>query len=157
MTEHELVRELLTLAAAGVLAPDEHRRVEQHAAVCDLCRRELDSWQAYSRELGRLPAPAIPSQLAERTRNRILGHYIASVERRWDDVMMTVLALHGWTMALLAWVLWHVFRGEVTTLFDAGFVKVLIWSGLSTGFAWVTAAIAAVVLGFQRRVARRML
>ena len=40
MSEHESIRELLSLAAAGVLAPDEQRRVELHAAVCDACRRQ---------------------------------------------------------------------------------------------------------------------
>jgi anti-sigma factor RsiW len=157
VTEHESVRELLTLAAAGVLSAEEHRRVEQHAATCDLCRRELEGWQTYSRELGRLPAPAVPAHLAERTRTRIVNARKATAEHRWSGVVLTVLALYAWTIALVSWVVWRIFTGDAMSLFETGFVRVLIWSGASTAFAWVTAAVAAVVLGFQRHAARRIL
>jgi hypothetical protein len=56
----------------------------------------------------------------------------------------------------VSWVVWRLFRGEAIALFDPDFLKIAIWSGLSTGFAWVTAAVAALILGFQRRAARRM-
>jgi hypothetical protein len=72
-------------------------------------------------------------------------------------VVLTVLALYAWTIALLTWFVWRLFHGAALSMFDSGFLRVLIWSGVSTGFAWVTAAVAAVILGFQRRTARRML
>ena len=156
MTEHESVREWLNLAAAGVLSAEEHRQVEQHAADCEICRRELEARQGYTRELGRLPAPAVPAHLAERTRVRIAGTRKAAAEQRWSGVVLTVLALYAWTIARVSWVVWRIFTGDAMSLFETGFVKILIWSGASTAFAWVTAAVAAVVLGFQRHSARRM-
>jgi hypothetical protein len=157
MSEHESVRELLSLAAAGVLSAGEQRRVEQHAVECELCSRELESWQAYGHELARLPPPAVPANLAETTRRRIFAQQTAAAEGRWNDVVLTVLSLYAWTIALATWMVWRLVRGDALLLFDAGFVRVVIWSGVSTGFAWVTAAVAALVLGFQRRAARRML
>ncbi len=155
MSEHESIRELSGLAAAGVLSAGEQRRIQQHAATCDICRRELETWQAYARELGRLPAPVVPAHLAERTCKRILDRRSAAAEKRWNDVALTVLALYAWTIALVTWVAWRLFQG--VSVFDSGFLRALIWSGVSTGFAWVTAAVAAVILGFQRRIARRSL
>ena len=157
MTEHESIRELLALAAAGVLAADEQRRVERHTTACDACRRELESWQGYAHELSRLPAPAVPADLAENTRKRIFSQQTAATERRWNDVVLTVLALYAWTIALVTWIVWRLVRGDAISLFDTNFLRIVIWSGVSTAFAWVTAAIAAVILGFQRRAARRIL
>ena len=156
MTEHESVREMLSLAAAGVLAPDEQRRVEQHAAVCDLCRRELELWERYARELVRLPAPVAPKNLGERTRVRLLEQRVALAERRWDDVVLAVLALFAWTVALVTWIVFRLFTGGMVAVIQAGVVTILIWSGASTLFAWLTATVVAVMLGHQRRAVRRM-
>lgn len=155
MTEHAAIRELLSLAAAGVLEPEEQRRVQQHVAVCDACRRELEAWQGYGRELVRLPAPVPPKYLAERTRARVLEQRAAAVERRWDDVVLVVLVLLGWTVSLVAWVVFRLFTGGMLSVVESSFVTILKWLGASTLFAWLTAAVAAVMLG-SRRVVRRM-
>jgi anti-sigma factor RsiW len=155
MSEHAAIRELLSLAAAGVLEPDEQRRVQQHVAVCDACRRELEVWQGYSRELVRLPAAVAPKYLAERTRARILAQRAAAAERRWDDIVLAVLILLGWTVSLVAWVVFRLFSGGMLSVLESGFVTISIWLGASTVFAWLTAAVAAVMLG-SRRAVRRM-
>jgi anti-sigma factor RsiW len=156
VSEHESIRELLSLAIAGVLAPGEQRRLEEHTAGCDSCRRQLEVWQVYSRELARLPAPVAPKHLAERTRARVLQQRAAAADRRWDDVVLAVLVLFGWTMTLITWVVFRLFTGGMLSVLEYGFVKMLIWSGASTVFAWVTAAVAAVMLGNQRRAVRRI-
>lgn len=155
MSEHASIRELLSLAAAGVLDPDEQRRVEQHATVCDACRRELELWQGYSRELVRLPAPVAPKYLADRTRARVLEKRAAAAERRWDDIVLAVLVLLGWTVSLVVWVVFRLFTGGMLSVVESSFVTILEWLGASTLFAWLTAAVAAVMLG-SRRVVRRM-
>jgi anti-sigma factor RsiW len=155
VSEHASIRELLSLAAAGVLDPDEQRRVEQHATVCDACRRELELWQGYSRELVRLPAPVAPKYLADRTRARVLEKRAAAAERRWDDIVLAVLVLLGWTVSLVAWVVFRLFTGGMLSVMESSFVTILEWLGASTLFAWLTAAVAAVMLG-SRRVVRRM-
>ena len=155
MSEHASIRELLSLAAAGVLDPDEQRRVEQHATVCDACRRELELWQGYSRELVRLPAPVAPKYLADRTRALVLEKRAAATQRRWDDIVLAVLVLLGWTVSLVAWVVFRLFTGGMLSVMESSFVTILEWLGASTLFAWLTAAVAAVMLG-SRRVVRRM-
>jgi anti-sigma factor RsiW len=155
VSEHASIRELLSLAAAGVLDPDEQRRVEQHATVCDACRRELELWQGYSRELVRLPAPVAPKYLADRTRALLLEKRAAATERRWDDIVLAVLVLLGWTVSLVAWVVFRLFNGGMLSVMESSFVTILEWLGASTLFAWLTAAVAAVMLG-SRRVVRRM-
>ena len=154
MSEHASIRELLSLAAAGVLDPDEQRRVEQHATVCDACRRELELWQGYSRELVRLPAPVAPKYLADRTRARVLEKRAAAAERRWDDIVLAVLVLLGWTVSLVAWVVFRLFTGGMLSVMESSFVTILEWLGASTLFAWLTAAVAAVMLGSRRGVRR---
>jgi anti-sigma factor RsiW len=154
VSEHASIRELLSLAAAGVLEPDEQRRVQQHVAVCDACRRELEVWQGYSRELVRLPAPVAPKYLAERTRARILEQRAAAAERRWDDIVLGVLVLLGWTVSLVAWVVFRLFTGGMLSVVETSFVTILTWLGASTVFAWLTAAVAAVMLGGRRSVRR---
>ncbi len=154
MSEHASIRELLSLAAAGVLDPDEQRRVEQHATVCDACRRELELWQGYSRELVRLPAPVAPKYLADRTRALVLEKRAAATERRWDDIVLAVLILLGWTVSLVAWVVFRLFNGGMLSVVESSFVTILEWLGASTLFAWLTAAVAAVMLGSRRGVRR---
>ena len=157
MSEHESIRELLSLAAAGVLAPEEQRRVEQHAGVCDACQRQLEMWQRYSRELVRLPAPVAPKHLAEQTRARILRERAATADRRWDDIVLAVLVLFGWTVTLVTWIVFRLFTGGLLSVVQVGFVRILMWSGASTVFAWLTAAVAAVMLGIERRATRRLI
>ena len=70
MNEHESVRALLPLGAAGLLGPDEIRSVEQHARACEACRKDLDTWSAYAEGLRKLPQPSAPDGLVERTRAR---------------------------------------------------------------------------------------
>ena len=154
MSEHASIRELLSLAAAGVLDPDEQRRVEQHATVCDACRRELELWQGYSRELVRLPAPVAPKYLADRTRALVLEKRAAAAERRWDDIVLAVLVLLGWTVSLVVWVVFRLFTGGMLSVVESSFVTILEWLGASTLFAWLTAAVAAVMLGSRRGVRR---
>ncbi len=154
MSEHASIRELLSLAASGALEPDEQRRVQEHIAVCDACRRELEVWQGYSRELVRLPAPVAPKYLAERTCARVLEKRAAATQRRWDDIVLVVLVLLGWTVSLVAWVVFRLFSGGMLSVVESSFVTILKWLGASTVFAWLTAAVAAVMLGSRRGVRR---
>ena len=154
MSEHASIRELLSLAAAGVLDPDEQRRVDRHATVCDACRRELELWQGYSRELVRLPAPVAPKYLADRTRALVIEKRAAATQRRWDDIVLAVLVLLGWTVSLVAWVVFRLFTGGMLSVMESSFVTILEWLGASTLFAWLTAAVAAVMLGSRRGVRR---
>ena len=82
-------------------------------------------WQGYSRELVRLPAPVAPKYLAERTRARVLAQRAAAAERRWDDIVLAVLVLLGWTVSLVAWVVFRLFSGGMLSVVETSFVTIL--------------------------------
>ena len=157
MSEHESMLKMLALAAAGVLDEQEQRRLDQHAAECPLCRRELEIWGAYSEGLGQLPQPAIPSHLMERTRARILQERAAAADRRWNDLMVAALALFAWTVGLSFWFLLRVFSGGALIVMGTNLIQLGTWSAISTVLVWLTAAAAALALGKRRRELRRAL
>jgi len=151
MSEHESIQELLALAACGVLDARDHRRLEAHVRECDACRRELETWSAYSRGLRQLPQPALPAQLMERTRARVWQERATAADRRWDELMLVALALFAWTVGLTFWFVLRIFTGGALVVMGANLVRFGTWSALSTVLVWLTAAVAAVALGKRRR------
>ena len=67
MSDHESVRELLALSAAGLLDPGEERLVRDHARQCAACAAELDAYATLSAGLSALPSPQPPADLVRRT------------------------------------------------------------------------------------------
>jgi len=151
MNEHESVRATLALAAAGLLGPDELRRIEQHARKCELCRSDLEIWSAYAQGLRKLPQPSAPDGLIERTRARILQEHAVAAGRRRQAWLLGALVAFGWTSSLVFWVVARALTGGVFTVMGVNWVNGLAWSLGSTVLAWTTAAAAAIMLG---RVAR---
>ena len=156
MSEHESVRGLLALAASGVLDMDEQLRVDRHVRDCEECRREVETWQAYARELHQLPQPQAPARLMERTRNRVLQERAAIIERRWEDLVLAALALFAWTVTLSGWLVLRIFTGGALLIMGTNFLSLAAWSVASTVLAWISAAAAALVLGRKRRQWRRI-
>lgn len=144
MNEHESVREMLALAAAGALGPDEIRRIEQHAQGCDLCRADLETWSAYAQGLRKLPQPSMPEGLVQRTQTRILQQRVEAAGRRRQELLLAALALFGWASGLPFWTLARALTGG----------SLLTWSLVSTVLVWVTAATAALMLGKRREIRR---
>ena len=63
MSDHESVRELLALSAAGLLDAGEERLVRDHARQCAACAAELDDYATLSAGLSALPSPQPPADL----------------------------------------------------------------------------------------------
>lgn len=156
MSEHESIAKMLALAAAGALDAAEQRRLEEHARECPACRRELEIWSVYSTGLGRLPQPSIPAQLMERTRARIWQERAATADRRWNELMLAALAMFAWTVGLTFWFLARVLTGGALVIMGTNLVRLGTWSAASTVLVWLTAAVAAMVLGKRRRELRRL-
>ncbi|MBI3682934.1 MAG: zf-HC2 domain-containing protein [Acidobacteria bacterium] len=159
MSEHECVRAMLALAAAGALDPAESMRVERHANACQDCRRELDAWRTYAQGLRQLPQPSAPADLMERTRALILDQRAANERavaagRCGNDLMLGALAVFGWATGLTFWILARVFTGGVVSVPGANLVNGWTWFMLSTVVVWMTAATAAVMLGRGRQIRR---
>jgi len=157
MSEHESMQAWLALAAAGALDIQEQRRLEEHIRECPACRRELEIWSGYSQGLRRLPQPALPAQLVERTRMRVAQQHAAAADRRWDELMLGALALFAWTVGLTFWFVAKVVTGGELVFMGANLVRFGTWSAASTVLVWLTAAVAALLLGRRRRELRRAL
>jgi predicted anti-sigma-YlaC factor YlaD len=151
MTEHDAIRELLALAAAGALDSEQQMRVDRHARECEACRAELARWSGYAEGLRQLRQPALPERLLERTRARVLNERAAGAGRRKDAVLASALAAFTWIVGLTAWLLFQVFSGGADAVLELDLSRALKWSIGSTLFVWVTAAAAAIVLGRSRR------
>jgi len=147
MNSHKEIRELLLLAAAGVLEAGEDRSLRDHLAQCEACTRELRLLEAVSMELRLLPAPAAPAWLAERTCQRVREALEARAESRWDEAVVLFSMLLAWTFSLTLWFLYKLFTGGSTALLSPGFTQVLSYLAASTLLAWLTAGAAVVAVG----------
>ena len=154
MTEHESVRAMLVLAAAGMLGPEEVRRVEQHAQGCELCRQDLERWAVYTQGLAKLPQPSAPEGLVFRTRARILQERTEAAARRRHELFLAALVIFGWAAGWAFWTLARVVTGGSLNVFGANLVNGLTWSVVSTVRVWMTAATVAVMLGRRREMRR---
>jgi Putative zinc-finger len=156
MTEHESVRALLALAAAGTLGPEGIRRVEQHAQGCELCRQDLETWHVYTRGLRKLPQPSAPEGLVLWTQARVLQERAEASGRRRHELFLGALAIFGWAAGWSFWTLARAVTGGSLNVFGANLMNGLTWSLVSTVLVWMTAATVALMLG-RRRETRRFL
>ncbi|MCP5115370.1 MAG: hypothetical protein GY953_31465 [bacterium] len=157
MSEHEEVRKLIPLAAAGLLDAGELRRVEAEAAVCAACASELESLNAIAGALRDAPPPKVPEGLVARAVTAIRQAEAARAERRWSDVILGFLLLLGWTFSLLLWWVVRVFTGGGVALMGVNLGSPVVWLGATTLVAWLTAGVAAATLAFRPDGMRRSL
>ena len=155
MSEHEVIRELLPLAAADTLGEGELRRVEEHLRTCAACAAEWNAWRALERGLRRLPTPQAPAMLVERTRARMYAHLSAREERAVNPWALGILVLVSWTLVLATWPVVRLLSGGVLSWLDLSFQHT--WLGLAgyTLAGWVVGGIAALTIGLRHRATRR--
>jgi anti-sigma factor RsiW len=156
MTEHEFVRGMLALGSAGALQPEEQRRVDQHTRECELCRKDLETWGAYSQSLRKLPQPSAPAGMAQRTQALILQRHVETADRRRNELLMAALGLFGWGAGWAFWTLVREILGGSLNVFGANLLSGLTWSVMSMAVTGITAATAAWMLG-RGRESRRIL
>src|ERR1700751_4731721 len=93
MSEHDKIRELLALAAAGALTSAEEKQVAEHVRSCIACSNELEAWQPIASELRRLPTPQPSSWLVQATLARAEAKFTEQAEHDWNGhVMIFVLS-----------------------------------------------------------------
>jgi hypothetical protein len=157
MKEHESLRQLLPLAAAGVLGEEEQLRVERHARECDNCRHGLETWRALSRDLRRLPQPVVPARLVELTRVRVLQERTVAETRHQDELLLVCLALFSGISSSAVWYLLRLLFGSGLSVLGVDILSWTTWLAGSTVLVWASAAAAAVALGNRHRELRRAL
>lgn len=150
--EHDDVRDLLTLAAAGALSAEEQKQVEKHLRDCVECSAEFAAWGRLTAALEEMPTPQAPMGLVERTRRQLEKQAELRVERRHQRWLFALLILFAWAGTLVTWPAFEFLGSRV-----AGHVD-LSWThlGLTGGWivflfvGWVTGALAAGLLGRKR-------
>jgi anti-sigma factor RsiW len=140
VNDHDAIRALLPAAAADLAGPEEVRRIRQHLSQCESCRREMDQWLAVTDGLRRLPQPAIPSGLVERTQTLVLQQTKENTARRELNWWLGTILVWGWLSngAVLF---------SVRTVLGTG--RPVLWFGIWMVLAWVTAGSAALMLGHR--------
>jgi predicted anti-sigma-YlaC factor YlaD len=143
MKEHFLVRDLLPLAAAGMLDPAEQNRVSEHLDHCGACRTEYSEWTRLAATLRDLPTPQVPPRLVFQTQ-RLLVHAAAIRGRQWGWFGLSFLILFSWIVTF-------------ATLSFAGLLDIPIarWLNMSStivriayiGVTWLATALAAGLMG----------
>lgn len=151
MNEHQEIRELLSLAAAGALNADEEGRVEGHLRHCETCRAEFAGWLRLTGALQDLPTPQARPALLEQTRRALEAHAAAQQAHRTNHFMLGLLLLFAWTITLLNWPLLRLFEGRLEQWLDISSGQLTaLWVAYIL-MAWAGTALAAVLLARHRR------
>jgi anti-sigma factor RsiW len=153
---HETIRELLTLAAAGALGPEEALLVARHRETCNSCSAELERWGALIGGLRRLPTPQPRAVVVERARAQAAARLAEEIEHRWQRVVISALVLYAWILTLVTWPLFRLITGGLLTRLGPGFDQSWFLFAAFTILVWATGGVAAVVLGRHRQQGRRM-
>jgi anti-sigma factor RsiW len=144
MNQHDDIRDLLTLAAAGALDAAEQRQVEEHLRQCAGCRAELESWQRLTGALQALPTPQAPVGLVERTRRQMERSAAARAGHRQQRILLFGLTASAWMFSFLGWLVFQMLGGKVLDLSSTAVT--MAWIGY-TMVSWLTAGLAAAMLG----------
>jgi|GEM_PF-1179533 anti-sigma factor RsiW len=147
MKAHSEIRELLTLAAAGVLDAAEQRQVEEHLVQCEACRADFQSLGRLTGALQKQVMPQAPRGLVQQTRRILELRLLAQRDRRRSYFFLGALAILGWTLTLLNWPLLHLMDGPLIRAFNlSGTQLTWMWTTYILA-AWLGTALAAAVLG----------
>lgn len=145
MSGHVLDR--LALAAAGALDAAEAALVEAHVRECAACAAEAEAWRGLAEWLRRLPEPRPSPALAARTRAIVEARLAERAERAWNRAALAFVIAFAWTLAVGAWLLLDLVRGELALRLGASLGPTAAWYAAYTLSGWVAAAAAAVLLG----------
>jgi anti-sigma factor RsiW len=155
MSQHDDIRELLGLAAAGALSAEEEQRVMSHIALCSACASELDDWRLLAGGLRRLPTPQPRAAVVERARARAQMALTDAAESRSNSRVLLLLVCFAWIVTLASWPIFRMVSGGLLVWFDPRFNQTwLVFAGF-TGLLWATGGVAAIFLG-RHRQERRM-
>jgi predicted anti-sigma-YlaC factor YlaD len=143
--------DLLPLAAAGVLDPEEAARVDAHLRECGVCAAEAGAWRRLTEELGRMPSPRPSRALVGRTVQAVEERLAERSERAWNRAALGFAVAFAWTMAVVAWVVLDLLRGELALHLDRPVGPTAAWYAAYVIAGWLTAGVAAALLGRRRQ------
>ena len=161
MNEHDKIRELLALAAAGALTSAEEKQVAEHVRSCLACSNELEAWRPIANELRRLPTPQPSSWLVQATLARAEAKFTEQAEHDWNQRLMIIVVAFAWLLTIASWAVFHVVSGRFGSLLGPLFSQTLFsqkWISFAafTALEWLAGGVAAVMLAIRQRGERRM-
>ena len=142
MSDHESVRQLLALSAAGLLDAGEERLVREHARQCARCAAKLDDYATLSAGLSALPCPLPLADLLRRTNSLVA----AEVDRRQGAAFAGAAAIFALAFILLIGQTLRMVAG------DSAALAWLVWAVISS----MLGTASAIVLASRRRLERRI-
>jgi predicted anti-sigma-YlaC factor YlaD len=144
VTAHDTIRALLALSAAGVLEPANERAVREHVRECAECAGTLEQLAILAEDLGALPVPQVPADLAVRTQALMAAELATQADRREGALLATLAGAFGWGMALGTAYLFHLAAGG----------SLFLWMGGHAAVALLAAPTAAALYRQQRKTER---
>jgi predicted anti-sigma-YlaC factor YlaD len=145
------VTDRLPLAAAGALDPAVAARVEAHLRDCAACATEAGEWRRLAEGLGRMQVPRPSRALVARTVAAVEERLAERAERRWNRAALGFLVGFAWTLAVVAWLLVDLVRGELALRLGSSMAPTAAWYAAYVIAGWLTAGAAAVLLGRSAR------
>jgi predicted anti-sigma-YlaC factor YlaD len=148
MKRHNEIRELLGLAAAGILDPEEQQLIQDHLMHCDACRKDYNDWMMLAKALRELPTPQASPELLLRTRRLVQTHQQMAANNQGKLLFPCLLLAFSWISLFINY--------RLMRLIDISLSK---WMDISTaafwityiGVSWFAAAFAAGFLGRHLR------
>ncbi len=156
MSEHEKIREMLALAAAGALTQAEEAAVAAHVRSCVDCANELDSWRSIARAICQLPTPQPSPQLVRITLARAERKLTDQMEHDSNRRVMIFVVVFAWVLTAASWPVFHFVSGDFRSLLGPQFGRAWINFAAFTALAWLAGGIAAVMLALRQRRERRL-
>jgi len=156
MNDHDEIRALLALAAAGALEPEEEDRVAGHIQSCSACASEAASWQSIASHLRRLPTPQPSPGVVQRARAVAEARFAEDAESRWQRGMLIFVVTFAWVLTIVSWPLVRLITGGLLDLLDPRLNQTWITFAGFTTLVWLTGGTAAVLLSLRQRRERRL-
>ena len=155
MSEHDKIRELLALAAAGALTSAEEMQVAEHVRSCIACSNELGAWRSIASELRRLPTPQPSSWLVQATLARAEAKLTEQAEHDWNRRVMIVVVAFAWLLTIASWPVFRFVSGRFGSLLEPLNHTWISFTAF-TALGWLAGGVAAVMLAIRQRGERRL-
>ncbi len=156
MTEHDKIRELLALAAAGALTSAEQTQVAEHVRSCIACADELEAWRPIAAELRRLPTPQPSSWLVQATLARARAKLTEQAQHDCNRRLFIFLLSFAWLLTIASWPAFHFVSEHLGSWLGPQFNRTWISFAAFTALGWLAAGVAAVMLAIRQRGERRL-
>jgi anti-sigma factor RsiW len=154
--EHDAIRELLPLAAAGTLDAAEEARLAAHIRLCPDCAANLSVWQQVGADLRRIPTPQAPATLVERTIALAQNRLTQESDRRTERRIVALVIVFSWAFVAISWPLAQLLAHGWQSLLGFGFEQGWENFAVFTAFCWLAGGVAAILLAARRSRERRL-